>query len=139
MQRNKVAVHEVFKAMDADGSGHVCKKEFFDAMPLLGLDVTRYESDQLFEEFDHDGGGSIDLGELDKFLSDKNTKNTYQNHQLSDVFQHVAELERKHPIRVLGHAEHARGRLPIDCWRRRQHLVIPCGNWYRTRLRLFLV
>ena len=48
--------------------GTVSKKEFRKAMPLLGFTVPRKEIDLLFESFDPDGSGTIELGELNALL-----------------------------------------------------------------------
>ena len=37
-------------------------------MPALGLDVPKRDIDKLFDEWDSDGGGSIDFKELQKIL-----------------------------------------------------------------------
>jgi len=37
-------------------------------MAALGVDASRSEADELFDEFDIDGGGSIEYNELNKLL-----------------------------------------------------------------------
>ena len=44
------------------------KKEFRQAMKLLGLDVPRSEMDLLFDSWDADRSGSIEHKELNKLL-----------------------------------------------------------------------
>jgi len=46
----------------------VSKLEFRKAMPMIGLDVPLDEIDKLFDEWDPDGSGTIEMRELNKFL-----------------------------------------------------------------------
>ena len=52
----------------AAGDGEISKKEFRRAMPALGLEVPERDIDSLFDEWDKDGGGSLDFKELQKIL-----------------------------------------------------------------------
>ena len=54
---------------DTDGDGEVSRKEFHKAMPLLGFDASKKDIDDLFSQWDTDGGGSLDFGELKKILT----------------------------------------------------------------------
>ena len=47
----------------------VTRKEFHKAMPNLGLEVPKESIDELFTEWDKDGGGALNLKELQKILS----------------------------------------------------------------------
>ena len=57
---------------DADARIHrhglITRKEFRQAMPMLGLDVPRKVLDELFDSWDPDGSGSIEMNELMKAL-----------------------------------------------------------------------
>ena len=55
-------------AGDTDGDGEVSRAEFHRAMPELGFDAPKEAVDALFDEWDRDGGGSLDLKELQKVL-----------------------------------------------------------------------
>ena len=68
LSANAVRVIDLFRDWDDDGDGTVSKKEFRKAMPLLGFNVPRKEIDLLFESFDPDGSGTIELGELNALL-----------------------------------------------------------------------
>ena len=58
-------VLDLFCEWDTDRNGKITKQEFRRAMPLLGLEPKDIEtSDRLFDSFDSDGGGHIELGEL---------------------------------------------------------------------------
>jgi len=87
---NAVRVIDLFREWDEDGDGIVSKKEFRRAMPLLGLQVgirvrlrvrvrvaqgpspsfalqvPAHEVDALFDSWDPDGSGELDLNELNK-------------------------------------------------------------------------
>ena len=65
---NAVRVIDLFKERDENGAGTVSKKEFRRAMPLLGLEVPRAEVDALFDSWDPDGSGSLEIPELNKVL-----------------------------------------------------------------------
>ena len=52
---------DLFKEWDEDSDGTVSKAEFRKAMPILGLAVPRREVDELFDSWDLDGSGALDL------------------------------------------------------------------------------
>ena len=56
-----------------DGDGTVSRKEFHQAMPLLGFDVPKFQVDNLFDSFDADGSGTIEYDELRKVLQSAST------------------------------------------------------------------
>ena len=63
-------VLDLFREWDTDKNGKITKQEFRRAMPLLGLQPKDIEiSDRLFDSFDSDGGGHIELGELKRTLA----------------------------------------------------------------------
>ena len=53
---------------DEDGNGTVSKAEFRKAMPLLGLDVPKKDIDALFDSWDPDGSGKLEMKEVEKRL-----------------------------------------------------------------------
>ena len=55
------------------GNGLVDKDEFFQAMASLGLDITRAETDELFDTFDPDLSGTIEYRELNKLCRHRAT------------------------------------------------------------------
>ena len=59
-------VIDLFREWDEDESGTVSKKEFRKAMPMLGLQVSKRDIDALFDSWDPDGSGQLELGELNK-------------------------------------------------------------------------
>ena len=61
-------VIDLFREWDEDASGSVSKKEFREAMPMLGLDVPAEDVDALFDSWDPDGSGELELKELNKLL-----------------------------------------------------------------------
>jgi Ca2+-binding EF-hand superfamily protein len=68
LSKHAVRVIDLFREWDDDESGSVSKKEFRQAMNLLGLDVPRSEMDLLFDSWDADHSGSIEHKELNKLL-----------------------------------------------------------------------
>merc|ERR1711974_82624 len=55
---------QLFKIVDADGSGFVDKKEMTHVLRCLGLQYSSPEIDQLIREFDDDNSGTVELGEF---------------------------------------------------------------------------
>jgi hypothetical protein len=56
LRANSARVLDLFRSWDADGDGQVSRAEFHRAMPALGLDVPKETIDELFSEWDKDGG-----------------------------------------------------------------------------------
>jgi hypothetical protein len=54
-------VTSLFSAWDENGDGRVSRREFRRAVTLFGLKATRADIDSLFESFDPDGSGSIEV------------------------------------------------------------------------------
>lgn len=61
-------IRELWVEWDDDGSGSIDKTELFRALTLLGLEVTRGETDDLFESLDADSSGTIEFEELKRAL-----------------------------------------------------------------------
>ena len=64
-------VVELFREWDVDGDGTVSKAEFVRSLPQLGLQATKEEGSALFDTFDPDGSGTIELKELEKLLRNR--------------------------------------------------------------------
>ena len=60
----QVRVIDLFRDWDADSSGQVDRKEFARVLPALGLEVSEAEGRQLFDMFDPDRSGTIELNEF---------------------------------------------------------------------------
>ena len=52
---------QAFNKFDSDGSGVLARDEFTQAMKALGLRATEAEYNKLFDEYDIDKSGEIDL------------------------------------------------------------------------------
>lgn len=61
-------VIDIFRAWDEDNSGTVSKREFVQALPMLGLEVERAHADDLFDSIDTDGSGTIEYSEMHRKL-----------------------------------------------------------------------
>ena len=59
---------DLFREWDDDESGNVSKKEFRRGMEMMGLDVAKEAVDELFDSWDPDGSGVLELNELQKQL-----------------------------------------------------------------------
>ena len=71
LQKNAVRVMDLFREWDENGDGQITKKEFCHAMPRLGIEAPSKEFEELFDSFDPDGSGAIDMKELNKGLRRK--------------------------------------------------------------------
>lgn len=71
LRANVSRVIDLFHDWDDDGDGTISKKNFRRAMPILGLNVSRAESDSLFDTFDIDGSGFIAYHELEQLIKVK--------------------------------------------------------------------
>ena len=69
LAKNLNRVVDTFRQWDADLSGKISKREFFDAGTTgLGIRAARATYDALFDECDVDGSGEIDYKELNQVL-----------------------------------------------------------------------
>jgi len=68
LAQNAVRVIDLFRDWDENGDGLISQKEFYQAMAPLGLDVSRDEAMELFDQFDPDGSGTIEFKELNQML-----------------------------------------------------------------------
>ena len=59
---------DLLRDWDEDGNGLVDRDEFFKALPVLGIFVSKADADELFGLFDTDGSGTIDYRELNRLL-----------------------------------------------------------------------
>ena len=77
MAAKHLRVIDIFREWDDDNNGLVSKAEFRKAMPMLGLDVTLKKLDTLFDSWDKDGSGVIELKELNQLLRQKHAGGDY--------------------------------------------------------------
>ena len=66
--KNSVRVMDLFREWDENGDGTISKDEFRRAMPMLGMHAPDGATDEVFDSFDRDGGGTIDFRELNAQL-----------------------------------------------------------------------
>jgi len=71
LARSGSRVIELFRQWDTDGDGIVSKAEFVRSLPQLGLQASNEALGALFDTFDPDGSGTIELKELEKMLRNR--------------------------------------------------------------------
>ena len=65
LSSNLGRVVDVFREWDDDANGRISRREFRQALPLLGLRaVSRAEADELFDSLDRDRSGELEYAEL---------------------------------------------------------------------------
>ena len=57
LHKNSTRVVDLFRNWDTDGDGSVTRHEFHRAMTMLGLEVPKMYIDEIYDEWDIDGGG----------------------------------------------------------------------------------
>jgi Ca2+-binding EF-hand superfamily protein len=65
---NASRVIDLFRMWDVDGNGTISKKEFHRAMREIGVEASKEDLYALFEYFDADKGGLLEVRELQKVL-----------------------------------------------------------------------
>ena len=68
LDENQARVLDLFREWDSDESGTISKKEFRQALPLLGLNCSKQAAETLFDELDTDASGVFEYAELHKQL-----------------------------------------------------------------------
>ena len=68
LQSNYARVMDLFREWDDDNSGAIDKKEFRQAVQVLGLGASREELESLFDSWDADGSGEIAFAEMHALL-----------------------------------------------------------------------
>jgi len=64
----ETAIEQSFTKFDGDASGQIDRKEFSDAMFVLGLRLSDDEYDVLFQKYDIDNSGQINLEEFSQMI-----------------------------------------------------------------------
>jgi hypothetical protein len=71
---NAVRVIDLFREWDVDADGCISRTEFSYALPLLGIQASKEQTDALFEDFDTDGSGEISFKEFNKMVRRPNER-----------------------------------------------------------------
>ena len=127
--QNAARVIDLFREWDEDGDGQISKKEFEDAMPMLGLDVDVSVVDSLFDEFDCDASGEITFRELNKILR----RDTKKVQSKSEVKKESNAADLLVDISRVRHEVMAEGRKKMDMLVGDPRMVDETGH-YRKRL-----
>ena len=64
LARNAPRLEQLFKRWDTNGDGQIDRKEWAEALPMIGINTTSEMIAKLFDELDTDGSGTIDITEL---------------------------------------------------------------------------
>ena len=64
LARNAPRLEQLFKRWDTNGDGQIDRKEWAEALPMIGVSSTTEMINLLFDEFDADGSDTIDINEL---------------------------------------------------------------------------
>ena len=59
-----------FFSIDVESKGSIPRSSFGEAISDLGLDLSKVQLDLLFQKYDFDNGGSIDINEFKELMSD---------------------------------------------------------------------
>ena len=94
-----VRVIDLFLEWDADRNGQVSKTEFRKAMPLLGLEAPLEEIDKLFDSWDPDGSGFLELKELNTLLRSGSKVQLDEKLQVGAAGAIQMESKNKHQIK----------------------------------------
>jgi len=62
-QENKT-IKNLFQAVDVDGSFEIDQVELFKAFKMMGIDVNKIQTQQIFDSMDFDGDGNLSLPEF---------------------------------------------------------------------------
>ena len=67
-------VRSIFSYFDTDGSGVVAREEFVESLVKLGVELNRYELNQLYWTMDPDKSGKLSYAEFSRVFFDRRTK-----------------------------------------------------------------
>ncbi len=89
LSANHVEVLDLFRQWDENGDGKLEKEEFRKVVAMLGIEAPAHDAELVFDSFDEDGNGFVQIHELWHAIRDP-------------VQQHVARLEsaRHRPCRA---------------------------------------
>ena len=88
-------IKRLLKDWDQKGKGEFLKGEFRLNLRNTGLNATSAEADALFDSWDDDKGGSLDLGELKRALQGvkQNLLDEYEG-KMTELLQALHSVER---------------------------------------------
>jgi len=86
---------KIMKDWDAKGKGEIIKAEFRLHLRNTGINATSAEADDLFDSWDEDGGGSLDLKELKTSLLTAQKAAQQWNNQPDPNREKVLELRKR--------------------------------------------
>ena len=78
---------EAFEIFDQDGDGSISASELGNVMQSLGIQITQTELEDMINDVDADGNGSIDFPEFVALMSKKMTE-TETREELKAAFSH---------------------------------------------------
>ena len=63
-------IETAFFSIDVEATGNIPRSSFADALADLGVELPESQTNELFDKYDEDKGGSIDLDEFKSLMSD---------------------------------------------------------------------
>jgi len=84
---------QAFDLFDADGSGMIDANELKEAMRALGFEVTKKQVDEMIEEVDQDGSGTIDLDEFIFMMKKKLLEERNIEEEIEKTFKYFVEID----------------------------------------------
>ena len=63
-------IETAFFSIDVEATGNIPRSSFADALANLGVELPESQTNELFDKYDEDKGGSIDLDEFKSLMSD---------------------------------------------------------------------
>ena len=69
---------EMFRQLDADGSGTVTREEFLEGCKSVGFELSRVQAELVFSQLDADGSGRVNPDDLDAALKKKSANRVTQ-------------------------------------------------------------
>ena len=82
-----------FFSIDVDATGSIPRSSFADALADLGVELPKSQTDELFDRYDEDGGGSIDFNEFKALMADEKLAGVKPNRDVKFAMDMFAKFD----------------------------------------------